>query len=257
MGRKGGKRHLKRKPAPEFWPIHRKEAVFTVGPKPGPHPISRCLPLTLILRDLLEVAKTRREAKKIISQGKILVDGKVQREDMFPTGLMDVISIPDMEKAYRVLPSQKGLTLYPVGKKEETGFKLCRIENKTTVKGGHIQLNLHDGRNMLIRVKDANHPEEDVFETLDTLKIDFLSQEITGHFKFSEGAPAIIIDGKNIGKSGKIVAIERRSEQKRRSTLVTIEDSNGNRYQTTMDYIFIVGDKLSLISLVEASSNVS
>jgi small subunit ribosomal protein S4e len=252
MGRKGGRRHLKRKPAPEFWPIHRKEAVFTVRPKPGPHLISRCIPLTLIVRDILGIAKTRREAKKIISQGKIWVDGKNQKEDLFPTGLMDVISIPDTEKTYRVLPSQKGLTLYPVGKKEEAGFKLCRIENKTTVKHGHIQLNLHDGRNMLIRVKDANHPEEDVFQTLDTLEINFSNQEIAGHFKLSEGAPAIIIDGKNRGKFGKIVAIERRPGQKRRNTLVTIEGSSGNRFQTSMDYIFVIGDKEPHISLTEA-----
>ncbi|MCZ2856024.1 MAG: 30S ribosomal protein S4e [Candidatus Bathyarchaeota archaeon] len=253
MGRKGGKKHLKRKPAPKFWPIHRKEGVFTVRPKPGPHPISRCLPLTLIVRDILGLAKTRREAKKIISQGKIWVDGHVQKEDLFPTGLMDVISIHDMEKAYRVIPSQKGLTPYTIGKKEEAGFKLCRIENKTTVKGGYTQLNFHDGRNVLIRVKDADHPEEDVFQTLDTLKIHLPDQKIVGHFKLIKGAPVIIIDGKNIGKSGKIVDIEKRPSQKRRSTLVTIEDSNSNRFQTTMEYIFVVGDKQPHISLTEVN----
>ena len=253
MGRKGGKRHLKRRPAPKFWPIHRKEAVFTVRPKPGPHPISRCIPLTLIIRDMLGIAKTRQEAKKIISQGKVWVDGEIQKEDLFPTGLMDVISIPDMKKAYRVLPSSKGLTLHPVGEKEKAEFKLCRVEDKTTVKGGHTQLNLHDGRNMLIHVKDANHPEEDIFQTLDTLKINLSNQEIAGHFKLSEGAPAIIIDGKNMGKFGKIVTIEKRPEQKRRNTLVTIEGSDGSRFQTTMDYIFVVGDKQPHISLTETN----
>jgi small subunit ribosomal protein S4e len=253
VGKKGGKRHLKRKPAPKFWPIHRKEAVFTVKPRPGPHPFSRCIPLVLIVRDILGAAKTRREAKKIISQGKIWVDGKVQKEERFPAGLMDVISIPEMEKAYRVLPSPKGLTLFPIEKKEEASFKLCRIENKTTVKGGHVQLNLHDGRNVLIRVKDANHPEEDVFETLDTLKISLPDQEIVGHFKLAEGAPAIIIDGKNIGKFGKIVNIEKRPGQKRRKNLVTIEDGDGNQFQTTLDYVFVVGDKEPHISLTEAN----
>jgi small subunit ribosomal protein S4e len=252
MGRKGGKRHLKRKPAPKFWPIHRKEAVFTVKPRPGPHPFSRCIPLILIVRDILGIAKTRKEAKKIISQGKIWVDGKVRKKERFPAGLMDVISIPEMDRVYRVLPSQKGLTLLPIEKKEEAGFKLCRIENKTTIKGGHIQLNLHDGRNLLIRVKDANHPEEDVFETLDTLKVSLPDQEIIGHFKLAKEAPAIIIDGKNIGKSGKIMEIEMRTGQKRRKTLVTIENGSGNRFQTTLDYIFVIGDKEPHISLTEA-----
>lgn len=166
---------------------------------------------------------------------------------------MDVISIPEMGKAYRVLPSQKGLTLFPIGRKEEANFKLCRIENKTTLKGGHIQLNLHDGRNLLIRVKDANHPEEDAFETLDTLKVNLPDQEITGHFKLAKDAPAIIIDGKNIGRFGKIIEIEMRPGQKRRKALATIEDTSGNRFQTTLDYVFVVGDKEPHISIAEAA----
>lgn len=61
LGKKGGRRHLKRKPAPKTWPIHRKEQVWTIKPRPGPHPISRCLPLTLVVRDILGFAKTRKE----------------------------------------------------------------------------------------------------------------------------------------------------------------------------------------------------
>ena len=109
MGRKGGKKHLKRKPAPKFWPIHRKEAVWTVKPKPGSHSLLSCIPLTLLIRDIFGFAKTRKEAKTIVSQGKIRVDGIVQREELFPIGLMDVVSIPDVEKVYRILPSRPGI----------------------------------------------------------------------------------------------------------------------------------------------------
>ncbi|MHA1832356.1 MAG: 30S ribosomal protein S4e, partial [Candidatus Baldrarchaeia archaeon] len=52
MGKKGPKRHLKRLPAPRFWPIHKKEFKWTVRPSPGPHPMNRCLPLLLIVRDI-------------------------------------------------------------------------------------------------------------------------------------------------------------------------------------------------------------
>lgn len=251
MGKKGGRRHLKRKPAPEFWPIHRKEAVWTIKPNPGPHPIFQGIPLTLVLRDILGVAKTRGEAKTIIHEEKIMVDGKVQREELFPTGLMDVVAIPDVEKWYRVLPHEKGLFFHPVSKDEAT-FKLCRIENKTVLKDGNVQLNLHDGRNVFIKVKDPNKHEEDVFGTLDTVKISLPSQEILGHMKLVEGAPALITGGKNAGKHGKIVAIEQKSKQKRKS-LVTVEDERGNRFQTTVDYVFVIGDTKSHISLPEAS----
>jgi len=252
VGKKGGRRHLKRKPAPEFWPIHRKEAIWTVKPNAGPHPISHCIPLTLVLRDALGVAKTRSEAKTILHEEKIMIDGKVQREELFPTGLMDVVSVPTVEKWYRVLPSEKGLLFHPITKDEAT-FKLCRIENKTVLTGGNIQLNLHDGRNLFVKVKDPNKPEEDVFHTLDALKISLPKQEILGHMKLAEGAPALIVSGKNAGKHGKIVAIEQRPSQKRKNSLVTIEDEKGNRFQTTVNYVFVIGDNKTHISLPEAS----
>jgi len=252
LGKKGGKKHLKRKPAPKFWPIHRKEFMWTAKPKPGPHPISDCIPLLLIVREMLGFAKTGKEAKTIVSQGKIGVDGKTQREELFPVGLMDVVSIPEIGKMYRVLPSEKGLILHPIGK-EEAEFKLCRIENKTAIHGGRMQLNLHDGRSILIQVKDPKKPEEDVYKTLDTLKIGLPAQEVNGHLKLEKGVPVIIIGGKNIGKHGKIVDFEEKPGQKRRNSFVMVEDANGNQFQTVMNFIFIIGDTKSVISLPEGS----
>jgi len=201
---------------------------------------------------MLGFAKTRKEAKTIISQGKIEIDVKTQREEWFPVGLMDVISIPEIGKMYRVLPSEKGLILYPIGK-EEAEFKLCRIENKTSTHGGHMQLNLHDGRNVLIQVKDPKKPEEDVYQTLDTLKISLPAQEVIGHLKIGKGVPVIIIGGKNVGRKGKIVTIEEKPGQKRRDSFVTVEDANGNQFQTVMNFIFVIGDTNPLISLPEDS----
>lgn len=256
MGKKGGRRHLKRKPAPEFWPIHRKEAVWTVKPNAGPHPISRCMPLTIVLREVLGVAKTRSEVKTIIHEEKVFVDGRVQKEELLPTGLMDVVSIPEIEKWYRILPNEKGLFLHLI-RKDEANFKLCRIENKTILQNGHVQLNLHDGKNLIIKVKDPAKHQEDVFQTMETLKISLPNQEILAHAKLVEGAPAIMISGKNAGKTGKIVAIERRQQQKRRNLLVTIEDKSGQRFQTTENYVFVVGEKEPFISLPEPSVEAS
>ena len=251
MGSKGGNKHLKRKPAPKFWAIHRKEATWTIKPGPGPHPIIESLPLTILVRDVLKYANTRKEARLIISQGKITVDGQVRREGRFPTGLMDIVSIADAEKQYRILPSEKGLILHPI-EKDEASFKLCRIENKSIVRGGHVQLNLHDGRNILVKLKDPGSPEEDVYKTLDVLQVDVSSHEIRGHIKLGEDLTALIVAGKNRGKSGKIVAIEKEREQRRRKQLVTIEDAHGNRFQTVLNYVFAVGETKPLISLTGA-----
>lgn len=251
MGSKGGARHLKRKPAPRVWAVERKKYTWIVKPSPGPHSIEQCLPLTLILRDFLGLTKTAKEAEAIISQGKVYVDGKIRRDAAYPAGVMDVLTIPEAGHSYRVLPAQKGLILHPIGK-EEAPFKLCRIENKTIVEDGHVQLNLHDGTTLLVRVADPKNPTEDTYRTLDTLKISLPAREVLGYIKLGKGVPVVLTGGKNVGKYGKIVELEERAGQKRRAQLVTVEDKNGNRFQTTVDLVFVVGDAEPSISLPEA-----
>ena len=250
MGRKGECGHLKRKPAPKIWPIHRKEAVWTVLPKPGPHSLSRSLPLTLIVRDMLGFAQTGKEVKNIISHGKIMVDGKVRRDERFLVGLMDIVSIVDTKKSYRVLPSKKGLFLSPI-KSDEAAFKLYRIEDKTVVKSGHMQLDLHDGTNFLVN-KNVQTPEKDVYQTLDVLKLSVPDRELVEHTKMGVGTDAIVIGGKNMGKYGKVTTIEKKPNTKRRDLIVTIEDTNGDQFQTILDFVFILGDSKTSISLQEA-----
>lgn len=250
MGKKGGSRHLKRKPSPKFWPIHRKEYVWTVKPKPGPHSLAHSLPLTIIIRDILGFAKTQKEAKAIISKGKVLVDGKIRREKAFPVGLMDVISIPDAKVTYRVLSHKKGLILHPI-EKDETMLKLCRIENKTVVDNGYVQLNLHDGANKLIQVLDSKNPNEDVYQTLNVIEISIPAGEIIRQIKLEKDATALIIGGKNMGIHGKIVDIEEEAGKKQRSLLATIEDAVGKHFQTILDFVFVISDGEQTISLLE------
>jgi len=54
-------------------------------------------------------------------------------------------------------------------RKSDAEWKLCRIQNKTIVKGKKVQLNLHDGKNKLV--------EKDEYKTGDVLK-NFFSKKI-------------------------------------------------------------------------------
>ncbi|MGD0979501.1 MAG: 30S ribosomal protein S4e [Candidatus Bathyarchaeia archaeon] len=251
MGKKGQSSGLKRKPAPRFWPIHRKEFTWVVKPTSGPHSLEKCMPLALLLRDVLGLAETRKEAKTIVSQGRVHVDGNIRTKDDFPIGLMDVISIPDVGKNFCVLPSYKGLILKEISS-EDAKFKLCRIEDKTVVSKGQVQLHLHDGSNILVKVADLKNPQEDVYDTLDTVKISLPEKQILEHIKMKEKDFAIITGGKNIGNWGKAVEIEKAEGKKRRNALVTIENEKGNRYQTTLNFVFAIGEAHPLISLAEA-----
>jgi small subunit ribosomal protein S4e len=168
---------------------------------------------------------------------------------------MDVISIPDLNSFYRVMPSHKGLFLNPISK-EEASFKLFRIEGKTTAKNGASQIALHDGSNMLIKVADAESPQKVVYETFDILKLSLPEKQVLDQLKIKKGNLAVITGGKNIGKQGRIVEIEKTEAKKRRNALVVVEDEKGNRYQTILDFVFSIGGAKSLISLPEATSSV-
>jgi small subunit ribosomal protein S4e len=252
LGRKGQSTGLKRKPAPKFWPIHKKEYTWVVKPTPGPHSFENCMPLAIVLRDVLGLAETRKEAKIMVSQGRVCVDGLVRRKDDFPVGLMDVISMPDIAKNFRVSPTYKGLALSPISG-EEAKFKLCRVEGKTVVKTGHVQLHLHDGSNILVKVTDPKTPQEDVYKTLDTVRISVPERRILEHIKMKEKDFAFITGGKNVGRHGRIVEIEKAAGKKRRNALVTVEDERGNRYQTILDFVFAMGETQPLVSPAEAA----
>lgn len=251
MARMGGQRRLKGLAAPDFWPILRKEHKWTVKPRPGPHPAEYSLPLLIVVRDVLGYAKTGREARKIIAEGHFKVDGRVRKDYKYPVGLMDVIEIVDTGEAYRFIPYPvKFFKLHPIPK-EEANLKPVRINNKTTVKGGHIQLNLHDGRNILVRVRDPRNPVEDKYKTMDTLLITLPEQEIREHLKFEEGKLAIIIAGKNVGRVGRVLSVKHGWGRKR--SIVTLEDPKGNKFQTSLEYVFIIGSDKPVISLPEGA----
>jgi len=247
MGKKGESKHLKRFPAPRFWPIHVKEDKWTVKPSSGPHPNETCLPLLIIIRDTLKYAKTAKEARKIISEGKVRVDGKIRKHYRYPAGLMDVVEIPELDKTYRLLPSpSKGLSLIEIPKKEAT-FKLCRIEDKTTVKGGHIQLNLHDGRNLVVKIDDPLKPREDAYKVRDTLKIELPTQNIIGHHKFEEGSYVTVLAGANQGKVGRVKSLIPGTATK--SALVSVETAQGDVFQTIANYTFTIGNEKPELTL--------
>jgi small subunit ribosomal protein S4e len=80
------------------------------------------------------------------------------------------------------------------------------------------------------------------------LKLSLPEKQVVGHFRTKEGNVAVITGGKNVGKRGRIVEIEKVEAKKRRNSLVVIEDEKGNRYQTILNFIFSIGEAQPLIS---------
>jgi len=105
-------------------------------------------------------------------------------------------------------------------------------------------------------VADRKKPQEIIYETFDILKLSLPEKQVIDHLKTKEGNLAVITGGKNIGKQGRIIEIEKAEAKKHRNALAVIEDEKGNRYQTILDFVFSIGKTQSLISSPEATSTV-
>ncbi|GIS43391.1 MAG: hypothetical protein Ct9H90mP16_04610 [Candidatus Poseidoniales archaeon] len=85
--------HMKRLAMPRSWPLTRKTDIWISRPRPSGHPLERCMAMGVVLRDVIGVAKSMREAKRALATRKILVDGRVTTDIRRGVGVMDVLSV--------------------------------------------------------------------------------------------------------------------------------------------------------------------
>ncbi len=234
------KKHLKRLPAPRGWGLSRKTDFWVAKPSPGPHATEASVPLGLILRDMLKICDTAREARHILNDRHVLVDGRAVTEPKFPVGLMDVLSLEDSKAHYRMLVDPRGrMTLVPI-EAAEAKWKFCRIQDKTTVRGGKTQVNLHDGRNVLLA--------KEQYKTGTTLKLGLPEQKVLGHFEMAPGAAALITGGKHVGELAHVLQVQ--LTRNPRANVVTFKEG----FSTDVDKVFVVGKETPELKVPEASA---
>ncbi len=195
MAKIGGRKRLVRLEVP--WAPAVKKVRFVTRPR-GSHPLGRSLPLLLIIREVLGLAETAREAKKIIKGRNVSVDGKVVTDPKRGAGLFDAISVGG--KSWRLVPRRAKLVLVEIGR-EELNKKICQITGKTAVKNGKIQLGLHDGKSVLV-----DKTEDRVG---DSLLVMLPEQKIEETFRLEPGVMALVTAGTNAGRIAKVRSVEK------------------------------------------------
>jgi small subunit ribosomal protein S4e len=218
------KNHLKRIAAPKTWNIDRKLTTFITRMNPGAQKKEHSMPLSLVLRELIKVARTSKEAKKVIHSKDVFVDKRKRRDDKHPVGLMDILEFPQLEEQHRILLDKKGRLTAIKANQKEAATKLCKISSKTRVKGNKTQLNTSDGRNILV--------DKDTYNAGDTVQISLPEQKIQEHFKLDKGASLLLVGGKH---SGMVAKIEEISGNK-----IIIKSSN-QKFETLKKHAFVVG----------------
>ncbi|MBN2517974.1 MAG: 30S ribosomal protein S4e [Candidatus Altiarchaeota archaeon] len=234
--------HQKRLAAPGSLKIHRKEAKWMPSSRPGPHPKEGSIPLLVLMRDHLKLADNRKEARYVIQNKGVLVDGRRVKDDKYPVGLFDTVSIPDAKLNFVILIDSRG-RFYPEGiDAKEAGKKLCKIIGKTVLKGGSVQLNLYDGKNILVEAKDSKK-----YRVKDTLVLKLPDLSIDGHIPFGKDKICIITKGLHVSKMGKLLEVTQSSLNI--DSLSTVE-AKGGKITTLTDYTFVVGEKEPILSVL-------
>src|SRR3989344_5551412 len=128
--------HITRHNTSKRWPIPRKGTKYLVFPSRGNND---SIPLLIIMREILGIVKTRKELKKILNENKILVNGRIIKEDKTSLALFDVISIGSLNKNYKLIFSDKGKFSLVEIKDNEASSKICKIIGKNMLKEKKIE----------------------------------------------------------------------------------------------------------------------
>lgn len=222
------KNHNKRIAVSKTWDIKKKEETFIAKPRGG-HSKEFGFPLVVALRDLLDLAKTRKEVRDILMNQEVLLNGSKVKDHKASIGFMDVLTFPKLKKSYRVTLTKRGkLSLVEAVK---DNIKISKVIGKTSNAKG-FQLNLFGGSNILVG--------ETPLKVNDSVVYDFKDNKIVENLKLEKGSTIILTGGKHIG----IVA--------------TVEQVDGDRlffkedkdiYETSKKHAYVVGKDNAYVKL--------
>jgi small subunit ribosomal protein S4e len=218
--------HTKRLIVPKFWAKDRKAKIWAMTTSPGPHKKFRSIPLGMLLRDVLKVATNAREAKKILGNGLVKVDGRIRKNKNYGVGLMDTFQVGD--KTYRIVPTNKGLEAIEIPSKE-VNMKILKVVNKSMI-GKKNQLNFHDGKNILYDKKDI--------KVGDSILVSLPDLKIQKHMPLKKDVDVMIISGRHSGTVAKF--------KERKAILMApdaaILEKGKDTFETTFDYLMVIGE---------------
>jgi small subunit ribosomal protein S4e len=150
------------------------------------------VPVVIALRDMLNLAKTSKEVEKMIKQKLLKLNGKLVEDLHESIKLFDIL---EADKSYvlKLLPTRK----FFFEESPKASERLCKVMGKKLLKDNKIQLNLHDGSNIIADNK---------IKIGDSLYLDF-SGKMKKHVSLEKGKAVFILTGRYVGLEGKIAEI--------------------------------------------------
>lgn len=226
------KNHLKRLASPKTWPIGKKVLTFVARPMPGAHKDSHQVPITVFLRDMVGAVDTVKEVKYVLHNKDCLVDGTAVHDNKQGVGIFDTVSLPKLNKYYRVCITNKNKLSFIEISDKEAAQKVCKITGKKVLKGNKVQLNTEDGRNFLV--------EKDTYKVGDSIITELPKQKIVSHLPLEKGALVYLIEGTQVGNIATVEAVE--------ESVITIKTGD-KVVRTKKGYAVVIGKDKPVIKV--------
>ncbi len=176
------------------WPIPRKGSKYV---SVASHASNKSIPLLVVLRDILEVVKTKKEAKYVLFNSEVKVNNKVRKSEKFPLQVFDTISIEKMKMNYKLVIEGNKYKLVEV-KGKDADTKIVKIIGKKLLSNGRVQMNLEDGQNFIVK---------DKFSVGDSAVVNTKQDKIEKVLVLEKGCNVEVVSGKHSGEKGSLKEI--------------------------------------------------
>lgn len=192
--------HTKLNKMPKNWPLPRKGKKYVALAK---HNQYESMPVAVILRDILKIAKTMKEAKKICMQGFVQVNKVARKDPLFPVLPRDILTLTKTNQNFILVENKKRLSLMEISEKDSK-TKVYKIQNKICLSKKTFQVNLEGGLNLISNSK---------FNCGDSMLIDLAEKKELKIIPLEKGSKILVVSGKHIGEQGKIINMVRLGEK--------------------------------------------
>ncbi len=200
MARHGESKHVKRSVVTNSIVIPRKKYKYYSKPLPGKHSDKSGVSILGFLRDVLKIAGNAREARYLIKNGHVSVDGRKINEEKYAVGFSDIVTVKG--DSFLVWLSEHGKITAVKQDGTVTGKKI-KVMSRHIGRGSKNILFTNDARNLVY--------DKDDVQTNDSVVFDFAAGKIISKVPFEQGKHVIVFNGKNAGKTGTIKEINGRS----------------------------------------------
>ncbi|MFH1237824.1 MAG: hypothetical protein ABIH79_03280 [archaeon] len=203
--------HIKKTQMPNTWPVPRKgkRKRFIAVPS---HATSKGISLLFLLRDVLKIVKTRKEARYMTLNGMVKVNYHIRHDVNFPVQVFDTLNLEKANLNYRLEIVNKKFSLMKISAKDAEK-KVVKIIGKKILGVKKVQMNLDDGQNFLTKEK---------FSVGDSVVLNTKEDKIEKILPLEKGSKIEIIIGKHSGEKGELEGFKELARG--RTYIIKLED---------------------------------